>query len=166
MGEAKGWACLEKTAHAIAEADLQVALAIITGRNQHLKARLEAQKWPIPVFIYGFVHEMPEFMRAADILVTKAGPGTISEALITGLPMVMYSRLPGQEDGNVSYVVEEGAGIWAPHPDEIVTAIRTWISSPKRYARAEQACQRLARPQASREIAALLAQWVGIPAEA
>ena len=166
VGGGEGMGPLEKTAHAIAEADLQVALAIITGRNQHLKARLEAQKWPIPVFIYGFVHEMPEFMRAADILVTKAGPGTISEALITGLPMVMYSRLPGQEDGNVSYVVEEGAGIWAPHPDEIVTAIRTWISSPKRYARAEQACQRLARPQASREIAALLAQWVGIPAEA
>lgn len=166
VGGGEGMGPLEKTAHAIAEADLPVALAIITGRNQHLKDRLEAQDWPIPVFVYGFVHEMPEFMRAADILVTKAGPGTISEALITGLPMVMYSRLPGQEDGNVTYVVEEGAGIWAPHPDEIVVAIRAWIDSPRRYARAEQACQHLARPQASREIAALLAQWVGIPAEA
>ena len=166
VGGGEGMGPLEKTAHTIAEAHLPVALAVITGRNASLKARLEAQKWPMPVFIYGFVHDMPDFMRAADILVTKAGPGTISEALIAGLPIVMYSRLPGQEDGNVTYVVSEGAGVWAPQPDDIVTAIRTWITSSGKYAQAASACQRLARPQAARDIAALLAEWVGVPAEA
>jgi 1,2-diacylglycerol 3-beta-galactosyltransferase len=166
VGGGEGMGPLEKTTRAIADANLPVALAVITGRNHSIKIHLEAQKWPIPVFIYGFVHEMPDFMRSADILVTKAGPGTISEALIAGLPMVLYSRLPGQEDGNVTYVVSEGAGVWAPHPDEIVTAIRAWINSPGQYARAKEACQRLARPQAAREIAALLAEWVGVPAEA
>jgi 1,2-diacylglycerol 3-beta-galactosyltransferase len=60
---------------------------------------------------------MPNFMCSADILLTKAGPGTISEGFISGLPMILYSRMPGQEDGNVSYVVNQGAGVWAPEPN-------------------------------------------------
>jgi 1,2-diacylglycerol 3-beta-galactosyltransferase len=166
VGGGEGMGPLEKTARAIADANMPVALAVIAGRNQSLRARLEAEDWPIPVFVYGFVHDMPDFMRAADILVTKAGPGTISEALIAGLPMVIYSRLPGQEDGNVTYVVSEGAGVWAPHPDEIVEAIKTWLYSPEQYDRAEKACRHLARPEAAREIAKLLAEWVNVPAEA
>ena len=84
----------------------------------------------IPTKIYGFVREMPEFMRAADILVTKAGPGTISEAFIAGLPMILYSRMPGQEDGNVTYVVEKGAGVWAPEADLVVDTLRSWLEQP------------------------------------
>jgi 1,2-diacylglycerol 3-beta-galactosyltransferase len=166
VGGGDGMGPLEKTAQAIASARLPVALAVVTGRNRNLKYRLESQTWPLPVFVYGFVREMPDFMRAADILVTKAGPGTISEALIAGLPMVLYSRLPGQEDGNVTFVVSEGAGVWAPHPEEILSALKTWINIPEQYAQATSACQRLARPHAAREIAALLAEWVGVPAKA
>ncbi|WP_040583029.1 glycosyltransferase, partial [Sedimentibacter sp. B4] len=61
--------------------------------------------------LYGFTTEMPQFMAASDMLVTKAGPGTISEAFISGLPLVLYARLPGQEDGNVSYVEKLRAGV-------------------------------------------------------
>lgn len=166
IGGGEGMGPLEKTAQAIARAQFPAALAIVTGRNRNLKDRLESQNWPLPVFVYGFVREMPDFMRAADILVTKAGPGTISEALIAGLPMVLYSRLPGQEDGNVTFVVSEGAGVWAPQPDEIVSVLKTWINYPEQYQQAARACKRLARPQAAREIAALLAEWVGVPSEA
>jgi 1,2-diacylglycerol 3-beta-galactosyltransferase len=101
-------------------------------------------------------------MRAADILVTKAGPGTISEALNAGLPMILYSRLPGQEDGNVTYVETEGAGVWAPHPEKIVATLRTWIEKPQEREHAAAACRRLARPQAARQIAHILADYVGI----
>jgi 1,2-diacylglycerol 3-beta-galactosyltransferase len=155
---------LEKTALSIAKARLDVTLVVIAGRNQSLKERLEKVKWPIATFIYGFVREMPDFMRAADILVTKAGPGTISEALNAGLPMVLYSRLPGQEDGNVSYVVSNGAGVWAPNPERIVSALRSWLEAPSQRALAAQACTRLARPQAARQIARILADEVGIQA--
>lgn len=162
VGGGEGMGPLEKTAHAIAETCTRAALVVIAGRNQNLKARLQAYEWPIPTFIYGFVREMPDFMRAADILVTKAGPGTISEALIAGLPMVLYSRLPGQEDGNVAYVVSEGAGVWAPRPEKIVSALQTWIQNPDQRHQAAMACRRLARPKAARQIAHLLAEKVGV----
>ncbi len=162
VGGGEGMGPLEATANAIAAANLHTTLVVITGRNHHLKTRLEKQSrdWPIPAYIYGFVREMPDFMRAADILVTKAGPGTISEALNAGLPMVLYSRLPGQEDGNITYVVDEGAGIWAPHSDQIIHALRQWIEHPEQLARAAQACLRQARPDAARKIAHILGAGV------
>lgn len=164
VGGGEGMGPLEKVALAIDNARLQVSLAIIAGRNHTLRERLEKVKWRIPTFVYGFVREMPDFMRAADVLVTKAGPGTISEALNASLPMILYSRLPGQEDGNVSYVVSNGAGVWAPHPDQIVTALQTWLKRPDERALAAQACTQLARPQAARQIARILADEVGIQA--
>jgi 1,2-diacylglycerol 3-beta-galactosyltransferase len=162
VGGGQGLGPLEKTAYAIETSNSPVTLAVIAGRNEGLRARLEAHPWRIPVFVYGFVHDMPDFMRAADILVTKAGPGTICEALIAGLPMILYSRLPGQEDGNVSFVVSEGAGRWAPHPEQIALALQDWVRHPEQRFRAAQACQRLARPHAARQIAQVLASRAGV----
>jgi 1,2-diacylglycerol 3-beta-galactosyltransferase len=162
VGGGEGMGPVEETAHAIANSCHTAALVVVAGRNQGLKTRLMAHTWPIPTFIYGFVREMPDFMRAADVLVTKAGPGTISESLNAGLPMILYSRLPGQEDGNVTYVVSEGAGLWAPNQEQIISAIKTWIEYPERRTRAVEACYRLARPQAARQIAQILSNWVGV----
>ncbi len=157
VGGGEGMGPIEKTATAVAEANLPITLVIITGRNADLKERLDAYPWPMPTFVYGFVHNMPDFMQASDILVTKAGPGTITEAVNAGLPMILYSRLPGQEEGNVDYVISEGVGVWAPKPSYIVSAIKAWITHPRQLELAAEACQQAARPQAAREIARLLA---------
>jgi 1,2-diacylglycerol 3-beta-galactosyltransferase len=162
VGGGEGMGPIEKTALSISDARLQAALVVVAGRNRELKARLEARTWPMPTYIYGFVHEMPDFMRAADVLVTKAGPGTISEAINAGLPMILYSRLPGQEDGNVAFVIAEGIGSWAPRPDQIVDALRYWLDQPEQRARAAENCRRVARPQAARQIARILGEKVGI----
>lgn len=163
VGGGEGMGPLEPTARAINASGLPVHLVIVAGRNRKLKERLEKQPWNIRASIYGFVQEMPDFMRAADILVSKAGPGTISEAFIAGLPVILYSRLPGQEDGNVGYVVDNGAGIWAPRPEAVVEALANWLAHPEQRRKAADACLRLARPRAAREIARLLAAQVGIP---
>jgi len=113
--------------------------------------------------VYGFVREMPDFMLAADVLVSKAGPGTICEAFIAGLPVVLYSRVPGQEEGNVDYVVESQAGVWAPEPELVADALRNWlVDHPEERERASQAALEHARPNASREIARVLAERLGI----
>jgi 1,2-diacylglycerol 3-beta-galactosyltransferase len=162
VGGGEGMGPLEKTAVAIAEANLPITLVIVAGHNVELKERLEARTWPMKTIIYGFVHEMPDFMRAADILVTKAGPSTITEALNAGLPLILYSRLPGQEDGNVDYVLSEGVGLWAPKTSYIVSALHAWINHPKQLELAAEACCQAARPEAAREIANLLANRLGV----
>ena len=65
------------------------ALAIVTGRNHKLKAQFEVEDWSFFTFIYGFTYEMPNFMRSVDILITKAGHSTISEAFISVPLMIL-----------------------------------------------------------------------------
>jgi 1,2-diacylglycerol 3-beta-galactosyltransferase len=153
VGGGEGMGPLGKTAREIATSGLDVALAIVAGRNQRLKKHLEALVWPIPVHIYGFTHELPDFMRAADVLVTKAGPGTIAESLNAELPMILYSKLPGQEDGNVTFVVEEKVGVWAPKPKQVVQTLREWVQKPEVRLGYVENCRRASRPDASRQIA-------------
>ena len=162
IGGGDGMGPLEKTAHAINDAGLNAALIVVAGRNRRLKSRLEKYLWTMPVSIYGFVRAMPDFMRAANVLVTKAGPGTISEACIAGLPIILYSKIPGQEDGNVDYVVNEGAGVWAPEPEQVVAALQIWLNAPELRWQAASHCRRIARPDAAREIARILAARVGV----
>jgi 1,2-diacylglycerol 3-beta-galactosyltransferase len=156
MGGSEGVGQLEAIAAAIDEASLPVTLVIVAGRNKALQQRLERKSWKTPVRVYGFVQAMPDFMQAASILLTKAGPGTISEAISSGLPVILYSRTDGSEDGNVRYIVDHGAGIWAPRADLVVANLIRWLSHPDEYAQAASACLALARPQAAREIAALI----------
>jgi 1,2-diacylglycerol 3-beta-galactosyltransferase len=156
MGGGEGVVQLEAMAVAIDEARLPVTLVIVAGRNKALQQRLEDRSWRTPVRVYGFVYGMPDFMHAASILLTKAGPGTISEAISSGLPVILYSQLDGSEDGNVSYVVDHGAGIWAPSVDLAVANVLRWLDHPDERARAASACRALARPQAARETADLI----------
>jgi 1,2-diacylglycerol 3-beta-galactosyltransferase len=168
VGGGEGMGPLAKTARAIAEAGLDIALVVVAGRNERLKSSLEKHHWPVPTFIYGFTREMPDFMRAADVLVTKAGPGTIAEAFNAHLPIILYARLPGQEDGNVTYVRESGAGVWASTPKRVVATLRKWVERPEARAKVVEACRRAARPDASAVIAHQIGERLGlvpVPAE-
>lgn len=160
VGGGEGMGPLEEISRKINNAGLDIALVVITGRNKKLKESLENVKWSIPAFFYGFVKEMPDFMRAADILLTKAGPGTISEALIADLPIILYHRISGQEEGNVSYVIDEGAGVWAPDTDDIIETLKYWLENPDKRQIAVENARRLARPNASRDIAREIAGYL------
>lgn len=160
VGGGEGMGNLEKHALALNNSKLPIQLIIVAGRNQQLKTKLENQDWKIPTKIYGFVKEMPEFMNASDILITKAGPGTISEAFIAGLPLILYSKMPGQEDGNIGYVENQGAGIWAPNPEKMVSCLEDWLSDPDLLSSVQMKSKQLAKPFASREIARALEKQI------
>jgi 1,2-diacylglycerol 3-beta-galactosyltransferase len=162
VGGGDGMGPLARTAHAIDESGLDLGIVIVCGRNEKLKAALESQAWENPTFIYGFRRDMPEFMRAADIIVTKAGPGTIAEALNANLPIILYSKLPGQEDGNVTYVLETGTGVWAPKPQLVVRALTRWISRPHEREQVIENTRRAARPDSARRIAKALGDRLGL----
>jgi 1,2-diacylglycerol 3-beta-galactosyltransferase len=162
VGGGEGMGPLAETARAIDESGLDVCLVIVAGRNSKLEAELKEQTWQNPTFIYGFVHDMPDFMRAADVIVTKAGPGTIAEALIAELPIILYAKLPGQEDGNVDFVVSEGVGVWAPEPLLVVRALTRWVCRASERQKVVNNCRRAARPEAARIIARTLGEKVGL----
>mmetsp|Transcript_185 Transcript_185/g.319 ORF Transcript_185/g.319 Transcript_185/m.319 type:complete len:475 (-) Transcript_185:3123-4547(-) len=128
-------------------------LVVVCGKNRSLRNALQSRQWPIPVLIHGFVSRMSDFMAVSDILISKAGPGTIAEALIRGLPIIVSGYLPGQEKGNVDFVVENGVGTFAPKPQDISETVSKWLSDPDKLWTMRNACINLGRPQASMEIA-------------
>ncbi len=154
VGGGEGMGPLYKTARAINARRLKCQVVIIAGRNKALQAELEASHWNQPTHIYGFVKDMPRLMSAADILVSKAGPATICEACIAGLPMILYDAIPGQETGNVDYVVTNHAGVFAPSPQEVGDAAQQWLAEgPAGLRRRSENARRIGRPNAVYDIA-------------
>lgn len=163
-GGGDGLGPIAETATAIDNTGLPLQLAMVTGRNEALRQQLAEERWNVPAHIYGFVGNMPDLMGAADLIVTKAGPSSIAEALNTGLPIVLNSALPGQEEGNVTFVVDEGAGVWAPGPEKVADAVRAWLGNDSGDAlrQAAQNALRLARPNAAQDAAKEIAELMGL----
>lgn len=156
VGGGEGMGPLEDYARAVAESGVDLTLMVIAGRNEALRRRLERRSWPIPVIVTGFVRDMPRRMVAADAILTKAGPGTLSEALAAGLPILVTGFIPGQEEGNVTWVVGAGAGRLTTDRASIQAAIRELFAGGKRteaHAAMVAATRPLARPAAALDIA-------------
>lgn len=155
-GGAEGMGPLEALSVAIDQAHLPCDLAVVAGRNTALAGRLRARTWRRTTRIYDFVSNFAELMRAASVLVTKAGPGTISEACASGCPLVLYGAIPGQETGNIEFVANGRAGVWAPSSLAVTAALQAWLigrDAPAALRRASHAALRLGRPNAAQDIA-------------
>ncbi len=166
LGGGAGMGALEQIAQALAPvlSSLGGQLVVICGRNEALRERLSRQRWPMPTRIAGYVDDMPVWMAAASLLVTKAGPGTIAEAMAYGLPMVLNGFVPGQETDNVRWVEENDVGVYRSDPQQIAALVNNWLepSNPTLAAmRARTLAQ--ARPRAALQIAQALSQliWPG-----
>jgi 1,2-diacylglycerol 3-beta-galactosyltransferase len=163
VGGGEGTGGLYRAVRAIARARLPVQLLVVTGRNRRLYERLAQiqDRLGTPVTLFGFVRTMPDLMRAADVIVTKAGPGTIAEAMACGLPIVLTGAVPGQEEGNIAYVTKNGLGLLAETSLELVTALRRLLAPDAAELRQMQAnVARLSRPHASFDIARLILSYV------
>ncbi|KAG2249810.1 hypothetical protein Bca4012_086840 [Brassica carinata] len=156
MGGGEGMGPIEATARALGDAlydeNLGEAVGqvlIICGRNKKLQTRLSSIDWKIPVQVKGFVTKMEECMGACNCIITKAGPGTIAEAMIRGLPIILNGYIAGQEAGNVPYVVENGCGKFSKSPKEISKIVADWFGpGSKQLEIMSQNALRLARPEA------------------
>ncbi|NLE43142.1 MAG: hypothetical protein GX620_00345 [Chloroflexi bacterium] len=128
-------------------------MVIVCGRNEKLRISLQGVSWPIPTEVLGFVDEIWDWMAASDCVVTKAGPGTIAESLTRGLPMVISGYIPGQEEGNVSYVQDHQVGVFETDPNRIADTVARWFGDDRaELILMSRRCHTLARPRATIEI--------------
>ncbi len=162
-GGGEGSGGLFRRAVAILSAVEDVDVAVICGRNQRLRRRLTrlAERAEGRLTVHGFVDNMADWLRCADVVVGKAGPGTIAEATCCAAPLVLTSYLPGQEEGNVEFVVRAGAGSYAPRPRDLAAEIGRLRDDPAALAVMRAASAR-ARPRAAADIAGLLAEAAGV----
>lgn len=120
-----GSAVMGKIARLVEESGRKVQLIFICGRSEELKTRLEGMKLKLPHHIEGFTREIPYFMKVSDFLIGKPGPGSISEAIHMGLPVMVTKNaltLP-QERYNADWVREQQVGIVLRHFGEVVRGV-------------------------------------------
>jgi len=163
-GGADGSGGLVRNARAIAEQPIDLDLVVICGRNGLARSGLEGLRTAVgrEVRVLGYVDNMHEWMRASDVVVSKAGPGTIAEALCCGLPLLLVWYLPGQERGNVEWVVDIGAGRFVPRIEQLVDAVAELaVPGSETLEAMRQAVRAAARPDATRRIAGLIAGMAG-----
>jgi 1,2-diacylglycerol 3-beta-galactosyltransferase len=141
-----------------------VDVAVICGRNRSLKrrvSRLGGRSGRGRLTTHGFVANMPDWLRCADVVVGKAGPGTIAEATCCGAPLVLTSYVPGQEKGNAEFVTGAGAGVFAPRPRQLAAEIGRLRRDPGALAAMREASVRVSMPRAATDIAVFLAGLSG-----
>ena len=159
MGGGDGAGRLVETARAVARSAREgrrFQLTVVTGRNVKARTELEAEEWPMPVRVLGFVPNIWEYMTAADVIATKPGSLTVSEGLALGRPLLLGRPLPGQEEGNVGYVVEAGAGLAYRSPTEAAQAFEYLLSDPSARWEMGQSAARLGTPRAAERVVDLL----------
>ena len=163
-GGAEGSGGLRRRAAAILRQVDDVDVAVICGRNRWLKrrvSRLAVRSGGGRLSAHGFVGNMPDWLRCADLVVGKAGPGTIAEATCCGAPLVLTSYVPGQEKGNAEFVTGAGAGVFAPRPRQLAAEVGRLRRDPGALIAMREASVRVGRPRAATDIARFLAGLSG-----
>lgn len=113
---------------ALEKSDQPFQVAVIAGGDSKLYDKLIARSWRFPVRIENYVANIPEWMQSSDLLITKAGGLILSEGLAAGLPIILIDFLPGQEESNVDFLLDNGTGIVAESPADLTQLMDTWLA--------------------------------------
>jgi 1,2-diacylglycerol 3-beta-galactosyltransferase len=117
-------------ARRIEAAQLKTQLIFVCGHNDKLRERIEGLKLSYPFHCVGFSKEIPYYMRLADFFIGKPGPGSISEALVMGLPLIVERNVwtMVQERFNTDWIAHNGFGVVLPSFREIASAVSTMLN--------------------------------------
>ncbi|MEV6848472.1 glycosyltransferase [Actinoplanes sp. NPDC051411] len=159
-GGGEGAAKLGRQARALVRRLPDIDVVAICGRNERVRRSLErfALRTGARLTVRAYVDNMADWVRSADVLVTKAGPGTIAEATCCATPLLITWHVPGQERGNAEVLVAAGAGRRVRGIQHLLREVRDLRLDPGAVAAMRAASARLARPEAADDIAVLIAR--------
>jgi processive 1,2-diacylglycerol beta-glucosyltransferase len=135
-----------------------IQIIAVAGHNSKLREGLEKLKKGTrkSVKVLGYTDKISELMDAADLLITKPGGITVSEALVKNLPIILTRPIPGQEERNARFLTEAGAAIKLHSCSALNEILKMTLDRPLTMRRMSEAAGKLARPNACFEIADLL----------
>ena len=134
-----------------------VQAVVIAGGNDELYKKLVDSHFDFPVEVRNFEKNVPQWMMASDILVTKAGGLIVSEGLAAGLPILLIDYLPGQEEGNVRFLLSHQAGAFVQNVGEFRAMIDYWLHEDgSRLSQVARASAALGHPEAAMTVARVM----------
>ncbi len=131
--------------------EMPVQILVVCGRNEELRRELAVLEKKHPTHVLGFVTNMEDYLTVADLVLTKPGGLTTSEALALGKPMFVLNPIPGQEAANSDFLLEHGTAVKVNALEDIPFRIQKLIGSP-RLAEMGRLARELGKPNAAREV--------------
>jgi len=159
MGGSLGYGNLESAFRGFGKCSREMQLIAVCGKNKQLKKRLEKISLSFKnkkVRILGYADNISTLMDAADILVTKPGGMTISEALVKELPMFINSPIPGQEERNAKFLVTSGAAVTISKNDDIENILCQTVDNQTRFRHMKEMAKTLSTPYSAKNIVNLI----------
>lgn len=163
VGAGTGGGGLDQTAARLLAMPGDFQLVALAGRNEKLLTDLRrlAEAHPARLFPLGFTRTIERLMAAADVAITKPGGLTSSECLAMGLPMILVNPIPGQEERNADYLLENGAALKAYDAAGLEFRVKDLLANPDRLAGLRARASALGKPDAA---GAVLRKVLGAPA--
>lgn len=147
-----GFGNLEKQLEAIDALDMDFQVLCVCGRNEKMKKEIDRRAWSRKIITFGFVDNVDVLMDASDCIITKPGGLTTSELLAKGLPSVIMNPIPGQEDRNMEFLVNNGAAIAATETFGVDEALFELFSHSWRLRLLHLSVKRLGKPNSTGDL--------------
>ena len=138
--------------------DMQIIA--IAGKNEKMKHAFDniVSKYDRKnnIIVFEYTSQVPEFMSISDLVVTKPGGLTTTESLASELPMVIINPIPGQEEENAKFLVENGIAIWIKKEDNVQKILENLFLNPETLENMKQNTKKLAKLHSTQEICEIL----------
>lgn len=132
--------------------DMDFQIISVCGNNKSLKTQIDDLEIRKKIYNFGFVDNIDVLMDAADCIITKPGGLTSSEALAKGIPMILSHPIPGQEDRNVEFLVNNGVAMYTSDTYPIDEAVYQLLSSKWRSQLIKKAMTKIGKPNSTRDV--------------
>lgn len=164
MGGSRGLGSLDDLVEALKKIPLNFQTLVVCGQNKKLhKKILKSTRGHHDFHVLSYTKDLPRLMSAADILITKPGGLTCSEALAMRLPMILTNPIPGQEERNVRFLTRHNAALLARSPEDLIVSVSTLLRHPKKLHAMRLRSKVIAKPYSAWEAARLIFDLANTP---
>lgn len=163
MGGGHGLGPIDEIVESIQTIPLSVQTIVVCGKNKRIQKKvLKATRGDLNFHVLGYVRDTASLMSAADILITKPGGLTCSEALAKQLPMILTSPIPGQEERNVRFLTRYQVARMAQTPEDLLHAVVDLLRHPKKISAMKLRARHISKPHAAWEAARLIFDLINL----
>ena len=147
----------EQVVKSLRQLSHRAQVAVVCGKNPDAKRRVEAElargkAGKAEFRVLGYIDDMPSWMGASDLLVSKPGGMTSAEAMVSGLPMAIYDPIPGQEERNSDQLLEKGVAIKCNEISILGYKVDRLLAEPGKLKTMQSAARRMGRPNAAETV--------------
>ena len=135
-------------------------IVAISGKNKKMFLKfnelVESYGVSDRVKVLDYTDKVPELMHISSIVVTKPGGLTTTESLASGLPIIVINPIPGQEEENASFLVNNGVAVWVKDDDNVARIFKDLYRHPEKFEKMQRCIPNLSRPNSTEDICKIL----------